>query len=50
MNGEYKLARGAVEIVHTKLRMRQPLTWHELKITSTFFSQMVNAELVSSPV
>ena len=30
MNGKYKIARGAVEIVHRKLRMRLPLHWQKL--------------------
>ena len=50
MNGKYKIARGAVEIVHRKLKMRLPLTWQRLKITSAIFSQTLNTKLVSPPV
>ena len=47
---EKKIARGAVEIVHRKLRMKLPLTWQKLKITSAIFSQTLNTKLVSPPV
>ena len=50
MNGKYKIARGAVEIVHRKLRMRLLLPWQKLKITSAIFSQTLNTKLVSPPV
>ena len=36
--------------LYTKLRMRLLLTWHKLKITTAIFLQMVNNELVSTPV
>ena len=40
----------AGEIVHRKLRMRLPLPWQKLKITSAIFSQTLNTKLVSPPV
>ena len=46
MNGKYKIARGAVEIVHRKLRMRLLLPWQKLKITSAIFSQMVDTAIL----